>query len=60
MKGSVFIAVSLDGFILVTIPILIGKGIPLFGPLHHDVKLRHLETRQFSNGLIQSTYEVKS
>jgi dihydrofolate reductase len=45
---------------ITTIPILIGKGIPLFGPLHHDVELRHLETRQFSNGLIQSTYEIKS
>jgi hypothetical protein len=30
----------------------------LFGPLHRDVRLRHTGTRQFANGLVQSTYEV--
>lgn len=40
------------------VPILIGKGIPLFGPLARDIKLRHIETRHFSNGLVQSTYEA--
>jgi dihydrofolate reductase len=44
--------------ILTKIPILIGTGIPLFGPLPHDIRLRHLETRQFENGLVQSRYEV--
>jgi dihydrofolate reductase len=44
--------------IITTIPILIGTGIPLFGPLPHDVRLRHLDTRQFANGLVQSRYEV--
>ncbi|WP_017324899.1 dihydrofolate reductase family protein [Synechococcus sp. PCC 7336] len=45
-------------FIITKIPILIGTGIPLFGPLPRDVRLRHLETRQFRNGLVQSKYEV--
>lgn len=44
--------------IMTKVPILIGSGIPLFGPLPHDVRLRHLETRQFENGLVQSHYEV--
>lgn len=44
--------------IITKIPILIGAGIPLFGPLPHDVRLRHLETRQFENGLVQTEYEV--
>jgi dihydrofolate reductase len=44
--------------IITRIPVLIGSGIPLFGPLEHDIKLRHIETRQFSNGLVQSEYEV--
>jgi len=44
--------------IITRIPILIGSGIPLFGPLSHDIKLRHIETRQFANGLVQSKYEV--
>lgn len=44
--------------IITTIPVLIGKGIPLFGPLAQDIKLRHIETRQFSTGLVQSEYEI--
>lgn len=45
-------------FIITRIPILLGGGIPLFGPLTRDIKLRHIETRYFSNGLVQSTYEI--
>jgi hypothetical protein len=44
--------------ILTKVPVLIGTGIPLFGPLPHDIGLRHLETLQFDNGLVQSKYEV--
>lgn len=44
--------------IITKVPILIGTGIPLFSSLPHDVKLHHLETRQFKNGLVQSKYEV--
>ncbi len=48
----------IDRLIITRIPILLGSGRPLFGPLSHDIKLRHLETRQFENGLVQSEYEV--
>lgn len=44
--------------IITKVPILIGTGIPLFSSLSQDVKLHHLETRQFENGLVQSKYEV--
>lgn len=44
--------------IITRIPVLIGKGIPLFGPLVHDIQLRHVETHQYPNGLVQSRYEV--
>jgi dihydrofolate reductase len=44
--------------IITKVPILIGTGIPLFNALPHDVRLRHLETLQFENGLVQSKYEV--
>lgn len=44
--------------IITRVPVLIGAGIPLFGPLPHDIRLRHVETRQFGNGLVQSEYEV--
>jgi dihydrofolate reductase len=44
--------------IITRIPVLIGSGISLFGPLQRDIKLRHIETRQFSSGLVQGEYEV--
>jgi len=44
--------------IITRVPILIGSGIPLFGPLKRDIRLRHVETRQFPNGLVQNRYEV--
>jgi dihydrofolate reductase len=40
------------------VPVLIGEGIPLFGSLPHDVKLRHIATRTYSSGLVKSEYEV--
>lgn len=47
-----------DDMTLTTIPILLGAGIPLFGPLENDVKLRHVATRSWDNGFVQSKYEV--
>jgi dihydrofolate reductase len=44
--------------IVTRVPVLIGDGIPLFGALPHDVKLRHVATRQYPSGLVQSEYEV--
>ncbi|MBI4917236.1 MAG: dihydrofolate reductase [Acidobacteria bacterium] len=40
------------------IPVLLGAGIPLFGALERDVVLRHVATRQYSGGLVQSEYVV--
>jgi dihydrofolate reductase len=42
------------------VPVLIGSGIPLFGDLPKDVVLRHVATRAFPGGLVQSEYEVVS
>ena len=54
-----FLEAGLIQHITITrIPILIGKGISLFGPLKQDIKLRHIETKVFPNGLEQSEYEV--
>jgi len=44
--------------IITKVPILIGSGIPLFGALPHDIRLHHLETLQFDNGLVQRKYEI--
>ncbi|MCB0176268.1 MAG: dihydrofolate reductase [Anaerolineae bacterium] len=54
-----FLAEGLIQQLIIThIPVLIGQGIPLFGPVPHDIKLRHIETLSFANGLVQSRYEV--
>ena len=45
--------------IITTVPVLIGKGIPLFGPLAGDKQLKHMTTRSFANGFVQSRYEVR-
>ena len=44
--------------VLTRVPVLIGSGIPLFGPLDADVPLRHVATRTFPSGLVQSEYAV--
>jgi dihydrofolate reductase/ribosomal protein S18 acetylase RimI-like enzyme len=48
-----------DRLVITTVPVLLGRGIPLFGPLPHgDVRLRHVGTRSWPSGLVQSEYEV--
>lgn len=44
--------------IVTRVPVLIGEGIPLFGATGRDIRLRHIDTRQFVTGLVQSEYEV--
>lgn len=44
--------------IVTRVPVLIGEGIPLFGAVPHDIRVRHVSTRQFPSGLVQSEYEV--
>jgi len=44
--------------IVTRVPVLIGSGIPLFGPLKGDIKLQHVATRHYASGLVQSEYVV--
>jgi dihydrofolate reductase len=44
--------------VLTRVPVLIGEGIPLFGPLDADVRLRHARTRDFPSGLVQTEYLI--
>jgi len=44
--------------IITRVPVLIGDGIPLFGAQQRDIALRHVATRQYANGLVQSEYAV--
>ena len=48
----------IDRLIITRVPVLIGDGIPLFGSLPQDVRLRHIATRSYPSGLVQSEYEV--
>jgi dihydrofolate reductase len=40
------------------VPVLIGTGISLFGEVPRDIALRHITTRSFAGGLVQTEYEV--
>lgn len=44
--------------IITRVPVLIGAGIPLFGGVTRDIALRHVGTRQYASGLVQSEYDV--
>jgi dihydrofolate reductase len=44
--------------VITRVPVLIGEGIPLFGALPRDIGLRHIATRHYPSGLVQSEYEV--
>jgi dihydrofolate reductase len=40
------------------IPVLLGSGIPLFGPVAHDIRLQHVATRSYPSGMVQSEYVI--
>ena len=48
----------IDRLVITRLPVLIGAGIPLFGSVPHDIDLRHVATRCYRGGLVQSEYEV--
>lgn len=48
----------IDRMCITRIPVLLGDGLPLFGPLEEDLHLKHVDTKSFDSGLTQSTYQV--
>jgi dihydrofolate reductase len=50
----------IERLIITRVPVLIGEGIPLFGSLPSDIPLRHIATRQYASGLVQSEYAIEN
>ncbi|HEY0564697.1 MAG TPA: dihydrofolate reductase family protein [Terriglobales bacterium] len=50
---------AIQRFIITKVPVLIGEGIALFGAVNPDVHLRHIATRSFASGLVQSEYHLE-
>jgi dihydrofolate reductase len=51
-------AACIDRLVITRVPVLIGAGVPLFGPVPHDIRLRHVATHSYAGGLVQSEYAV--
>ncbi len=49
----------ISDLVISRLPVLIGDGISLFGPLEADLMLEHEGTTAFASGMVQSTYRVK-
>jgi dihydrofolate reductase len=50
----------IDRLIVTRVPVLVGQGVPLFGTLAQDIPLRHVATRTYTDGLVQSEYETSA
>ena len=48
----------IDRLIITRIPVLLGSGIPLFGPLEQDIRFTHAATRSYPSGMVQSEYTL--
>ena len=49
----------IEDMVITRIPVLIGSGISLFGPLTSDIRLEHVKTDSYKSGLVSSKYRVK-
>ena len=47
---------QIDELIITRVPVMLGKGIPLFGPLNKSISLKLLNITSFHNGFVQSHY----
>lgn len=48
----------IEDMVISVVPVLLGSGLPLFGPLQADLALAHQGTVAFPSGLVQSRYRV--
>ena len=40
------------------IPVLLGTGISLFGPVLHDIRFQHVSIKSYRSGMVQSEYAL--
>ncbi|MEY0544745.1 dihydrofolate reductase family protein [Providencia rettgeri] len=48
----------INKLIITRLPILLGNGRSLFGPIQQDIRLKHIQTITFPSGFVQSHYEI--
>ncbi len=46
----------IDRLIISQLPVLIGQGVPLFGTVEKDIRLKLVASRNFPGGLVRSEY----
>jgi dihydrofolate reductase len=51
---------QIQRLIITRVPVLIGEGIPLFGALPRDIRLRHVETQTYPSGLVKTEYHIEA
>jgi len=56
---SFLVAGLINEITITTIPIILGAGLPLFGPIKKDINLKHLSTIAYPFGFVQSKYCIE-
>lgn len=49
----------IDRMCISRIPVLLGEGLTLFGPVEADIALTHKETKCFESGITKSIFDVR-
>lgn len=49
----------IDDITITLIPVILGQGRPLFGPIENDIPLVHIATKTFEFGFVQIKYRVE-
>ena len=48
----------IDELVITRVPILLGKGIPLFTKNNNEIKFEHLKTEIFNNAYVKTHYRL--